>query len=238
MTCLALAHMTTNPQDKKVKGKIDARNQLETYVYNMKSTVEDKLKDKIEEEDKDKIKEALKEAQEWLEENPDAEADEYADKLKEVEEVCNPIISQVRGGGRGGQRGRADARACRWRAVRFTAMCIALLSCRCTRSQAARQAARAAPAATMTTTWAAMTSSDDPHPSAFCAFVLDSPGQRREPWRPPVRACICVGACHARAVGAGEHAASHHDPARAESKPPLTRTTGVGGLCGRSLSSG
>lgn len=31
-------------QDKKVKAKIDARNQLETYIYNMKSTVEDKMK--------------------------------------------------------------------------------------------------------------------------------------------------------------------------------------------------
>lgn len=67
-------------QDKKVKAKIDARNQLETYVYNMKSTVEDKLKDKISEDDKEKVQAAIKEAQEWLEENHDADADEYKDK--------------------------------------------------------------------------------------------------------------------------------------------------------------
>ena len=42
-------------QDKAVKDKIDARNQLETYVYNMKNTVEDKLKDKISEEDKETV---------------------------------------------------------------------------------------------------------------------------------------------------------------------------------------
>ena len=59
-------------QDKAVKAKIDARNQLETYCYNMKSTVEDKMKDKIEEEDKEKITAAVKEALEWLDENPDA----------------------------------------------------------------------------------------------------------------------------------------------------------------------
>ncbi|RWW31253.1 hypothetical protein GW17_00004124, partial [Ensete ventricosum] len=37
-------------EDKKVKEKIDARNQLETYVYNMKNTIndKDKLADKIE----------------------------------------------------------------------------------------------------------------------------------------------------------------------------------------------
>jgi hypothetical protein len=34
-------------QDKAVKAKIDARNQLETFLYNAKSTVEDKAKDKV-----------------------------------------------------------------------------------------------------------------------------------------------------------------------------------------------
>ncbi|KAG2435340.1 hypothetical protein HXX76_007413 [Chlamydomonas incerta] len=82
-------------QDKAVKAKIDARNQLETYCYNMKSTVEDKMKDKIEEEDKEKITAAVKEALEWLDENPDADTPEYKDKLKEVEDVCNPIIAEV-----------------------------------------------------------------------------------------------------------------------------------------------
>ncbi len=59
-------------QDKAVKAKIDARNQLETYCYNMKSTVEDKMKDKIDEDDKEEITAAVKEALEWLDENPDA----------------------------------------------------------------------------------------------------------------------------------------------------------------------
>ena len=34
-------------QDKAVKARIDARNQLETYAYNVKTTVEDKAKDKV-----------------------------------------------------------------------------------------------------------------------------------------------------------------------------------------------
>jgi len=102
-------------QDKKVKSKVDARNQLETYCYNMKSTVEDKMKDKIEEEDKEKVLTAVKEALEWLEENNDAEADEYKDKLKEVEDVCNPVIQAAYGksggsaeGGEGDGSGDSD----------------------------------------------------------------------------------------------------------------------------------
>lgn len=55
-----------------MKERVDAKNHLETYIYNMKSSVEDKLKDKIEAGDKDKIKAAVKEAQEWLDDNTDA----------------------------------------------------------------------------------------------------------------------------------------------------------------------
>lgn len=97
-------------EDKKVKERIDARNQLETYVYNMKNTVgdKDKLADKLESEEKEKVEEALKEALEWLDENQSAEKEDYEEKLKEVEAVCNPIVSAVyqrSGGAPGGEDG-------------------------------------------------------------------------------------------------------------------------------------
>ncbi|KAJ4795673.1 heat shock protein 70 [Rhynchospora pubera] len=84
-------------EDKKLKEKIDARNSLETYVYNIKNTVtdKDKLADKLESEEKEKIEEAVKEALEWLDDNQNAEKEDYEDKLKEVEAVCNPIMSSV-----------------------------------------------------------------------------------------------------------------------------------------------
>lgn len=43
-------------QDKAVKGRIDARNSLETYCYNMKSTIEDKLGDKVGDEEKETVR--------------------------------------------------------------------------------------------------------------------------------------------------------------------------------------
>ena len=42
-------------QDKAVKEKIDARNKLETYCYNMKSTLSDKLGEKLDEDDKETV---------------------------------------------------------------------------------------------------------------------------------------------------------------------------------------
>jgi endoplasmic reticulum chaperone BiP len=100
-------------EDKKIKEKIDARNSLETYIYNMKNTIgdKDKLADKLESEEKEKIEEAVKEALEWLDDNQNAEKEDYEDKLKEVEAVCNPIISAVyqrSGGAAGGAESSED----------------------------------------------------------------------------------------------------------------------------------
>ncbi|CAH9089984.1 unnamed protein product [Cuscuta epithymum] len=94
-------------EDKKMKEKIDARNSLETYVYNMKNQIsdKDKLADKLESDEKEKIDSAVKEVLEWLDDNQTAEKEDYDEKLREVEAVCNPIISAVyerSGGGPGG----------------------------------------------------------------------------------------------------------------------------------------
>ena len=82
--------------DDKQREKIQAKNSLESYAYNMKSTVEDdKVKDKISEEDKTAITEKCKEVIEWLEKNDAAEKEEYEAKQKELEKVCNPIITKL-----------------------------------------------------------------------------------------------------------------------------------------------
>lgn len=94
-------------EDKKQKEKIDARNSLETYVYNLKNQVGDKekLADKLEEDDKETLESAIKEAMEWLDDNQSAEKEDYEEKLKEVEGVCSPIVSKVyqSSGGGGGE---------------------------------------------------------------------------------------------------------------------------------------
>ena len=100
-------------EDKKVKEKIDARNSLETYVYNMKNQIndKDKLADKLESDEKEKVETAVKEALEWLDDNQSAEKEDYEEKLKEVEAVCNPIITAVyqrSGGAPGGESTEED----------------------------------------------------------------------------------------------------------------------------------
>merc|ERR1712130_222790 len=92
-------------EDEKQKERIAAKNSLESYCFNMKSTIEDeKLKDKISENEKKTISSKCEEAVKWLDSNQLAEVDEVQDKQKEVEAVCNPIITKLyqQGGAPGG----------------------------------------------------------------------------------------------------------------------------------------
>merc|ERR1712050_631069 len=88
------------------KERIAAKNGLESYCFNMKSTLDDeKLKEKISEDEKRTMSSKCDEALKWLDSNQLAEVEEFQDKQKEVEAVCNPIISklyQQQGGAPGG----------------------------------------------------------------------------------------------------------------------------------------
>ncbi|KAI3445672.1 hypothetical protein Pfo_002337 [Paulownia fortunei] len=83
-------------EDRRIRERIEARNKLETYIFNMKSTINDndKLAEKIESEDKEEIENALKDAMEWLDDNHKADKDELDEKMKELEAVCNPLIKK------------------------------------------------------------------------------------------------------------------------------------------------
>merc|ERR1711884_910843 len=83
-------------EDEKQKERISAKNNLESYCFNMKSTIDDdKLKDKISESDREAINSKCDEIIKWLDANQLAEVDEFQDKQKEVEGICNPIITKL-----------------------------------------------------------------------------------------------------------------------------------------------
>ena len=83
-------------EDEEHKKKIEAKNGLENYAYNMKNTMnDDNVGGKIDADDKAKITAAVEETISWLDGNQTAEIDEFEDKLKELEGICNPIISKM-----------------------------------------------------------------------------------------------------------------------------------------------
>lgn len=83
--------------DKKIKERVEARNELESYAYSLKNQVNDKEKlgSKLSSSDKEKIDEILEEKIKWLDENQDAEATEFNKQKKEIEDIVQPIIAKI-----------------------------------------------------------------------------------------------------------------------------------------------
>ncbi|KAK6322551.1 hypothetical protein J4Q44_G00073430 [Coregonus suidteri] len=99
-------------EDDVQRDKVSSKNSLESYAFNMKSTVEDeKLQGKISDEDKTKILEKCNEVIGWLDKNQTAEKEEYEHHQKELEKVCNPIITKLYQGAGGMPGGMPEGMA-------------------------------------------------------------------------------------------------------------------------------
>jgi len=96
-------------EDEVNKQKIEAKNGLENYCFNLRNSLDDpNLKDKFEGGDKESIEAAVKDALDWLDKNQLAEKEEFDAKQKEVEAIANPIMTklyQSAGGAPGGMPG-------------------------------------------------------------------------------------------------------------------------------------
>ena len=83
-------------EDDKVKQRVEAKNQLEQYAYQVRQTInEEKLKDKFSEDEKKQIQEKVDEVLKWSNDHPVAGKDEYDAKVKELEAIFNPIMSKI-----------------------------------------------------------------------------------------------------------------------------------------------
>jgi L1 cell adhesion molecule like protein len=84
--------------DKAAMEKVEAKNSLESYLYNSRNTFNDeKTKEKLSAEDVDKATNLIKEYIDWLDANPLGEKETYADKQKEAENAIRPILMKLYG---------------------------------------------------------------------------------------------------------------------------------------------
>ena len=82
-------------EDELVANRIEAKNKLEGYVYNVKSSVvqEEKMKNALG-SDLSTVETTVEETLKWLE-NPDHTTEEYETKHKEVEAVLSPLVQKA-----------------------------------------------------------------------------------------------------------------------------------------------
>jgi len=100
-------------EDEEQRSRIESKNGLESYVFNMKSSVEDEaVASKLSAEDKEKVLSKCKEVLAWLDANQTAEKAEFDYQKEEVEKICKPIITNLyQGGMPPGAEGMAGAGA-------------------------------------------------------------------------------------------------------------------------------
>jgi len=91
-------------EDDKLRKKVEAKNNLESLLFNGKNSVnDDKVKDKISDVDKKSVNDKADELLNWISGNPHADTKEYESKIKEFEAVLHPVMQKL--GGQGGMPG-------------------------------------------------------------------------------------------------------------------------------------
>ncbi|KAJ3007323.1 70-kilodalton heat shock protein [Thoreauomyces humboldtii] len=95
-------------EDEAAAERIQAKNGLESYAYNLRNTLQDdKVTAKMDPDSKIKLENAIDEAIKWLDTNLEGSKEEYAGRQKELEQVANPIMTKLygQGGAPGGGAG-------------------------------------------------------------------------------------------------------------------------------------
>lgn len=83
-------------EDEAAQKKIEAKNNLENYVYNIKTTIlnEPKMKTALG-SDLDTVETTVEDTIKWLEDNKTASTEELENKRKVVEEILMPLIKKA-----------------------------------------------------------------------------------------------------------------------------------------------
>jgi L1 cell adhesion molecule like protein len=80
-------------EDKLRFERVEAKNQLESYLYNVRNSLnEDGMKEKLSEDNMNTAKAAVDSGIEWLSSHDEDEKEVYVAKHKEVEDVIRPIL--------------------------------------------------------------------------------------------------------------------------------------------------
>lgn len=85
-------------QDQKAKDRIEARNNLESYLYNVKNSVLSENNEKIDKNDRENISNIVKEGLDWLDANQQASKDEFEEQYKKYNDKLMPIVTKMYAG--------------------------------------------------------------------------------------------------------------------------------------------
>jgi heat shock protein 4 len=84
-------------EDKLVADTEDKKNELESYIYEMRGKIDDVYADFASDDEKAKLKDKLEKAEDWLyDEGEDATKAVYVSKIEEIRSIAGPIVQRYR----------------------------------------------------------------------------------------------------------------------------------------------
>ncbi len=84
--------------DKRAMERVEAKNELESYLYNARNTVrEDKVKEKLAADEIAKAEEVLKGHIDWLDSHADEDKDTYKARYEEAQNEIRPLLMKLYG---------------------------------------------------------------------------------------------------------------------------------------------
>merc|ERR1712019_194161 len=99
-------------EDDKQKERIAAKNGLESFIFNLKSSLDnEEIKSKLSSEELSGAQSALEYSLKWLDANQLGEKEEFEEKQKELETMSKPIMSKIYGGQAGESCGQQQQRS-------------------------------------------------------------------------------------------------------------------------------
>jgi len=102
-------------EDEAQKEKVTAKNGLESYIFNLKTTLDqDEVKNKLGADELSQAKSKLDEALSWLDSNQLGEKEEYTEKQKELEADLKVLMEKLYSAG--GQDQAGDQQNCKQQA--------------------------------------------------------------------------------------------------------------------------
>ncbi|CAI4060253.1 hypothetical protein N7582_001574 [Saccharomyces uvarum] len=85
-------------EDEEEAERVQVKNQLESYAFTLKNSVnESNFKEKVGEEDAKKVETAAQDTINWLDASQAASSEEYKERQKELEAIANPIMTKFYG---------------------------------------------------------------------------------------------------------------------------------------------
>merc|ERR1712054_450074 len=98
---------TFKDEDNQQKERISAKNSLESFIFNMKSSFDQsEVKSKLSEEEINSAQSKLNDALKWLDSNQLGEKEEFTEKQRELEEMTGPLMAKIYQQGQSGSTGK------------------------------------------------------------------------------------------------------------------------------------